>query len=72
MPFDRWEMTPHARELWRPGHDQRVGLVERILAAQRGNPSADTSTLEREIDQHDDRLYGLAPDEIRLVEEAAK
>jgi hypothetical protein len=44
-------------------------LVERILAAKRANPSADTSALEREIDQRVYHLYGLTEDEIKIVEE---
>jgi adenine-specific DNA-methyltransferase len=43
-------------------------LVDRILAAKKKHAAADTSALEREIDQRVYRLYGLTPDEIRLVE----
>ena len=32
-------------------HDALVGLVERIMSAKRAAPLADTSALEREIDQ---------------------
>jgi len=53
----------------RAEHDALVGLVERILAAKRAAPSADTSALEREIDARVYRLYGLTADEIKLVEE---
>src|SRR5262245_61724210 len=42
---------------------------ERPLAER--DHTVDTSALEREIDQLIYRLYGLTPDEIRLVEEAA-
>ena len=56
----------------RSEHDALVGLVERILSAKRADPSADTSALEREIDQRVYRLYALTPDEIKLVEESAK
>ena len=52
--------------------DPLAGLVERILSARRAAPLADTSALEREIDQRVYRLYALTPDEIKLVEEAAK
>jgi hypothetical protein len=45
-----------------------MNLVERILAAKRANPQADTSELEREIDQLVYRLYGLTEEEIRIVE----
>lgn len=45
-----------------------VKLVERILAAKRADPLADTSELEREIDQLVYQLYGLTPEEIAIVE----
>ncbi len=56
----------------RAEHDALVALVERILAAKRADPAADTTALEREIDQRVYRLYGLTPDEIKLVEEGTK
>ncbi len=49
-----------------------AGLVECILTAQRASPSADTTALTRAIDARVYRLYALAPDEIKLVEEAAQ
>jgi hypothetical protein len=49
-----------------------VGLVERILTAERASPSADTTALEREIDARVYRLYAPSPAEMQLVEEAAK
>jgi adenine-specific DNA-methyltransferase len=45
-----------------------VRLVDRILAAKRSDPAAVTSALEREIDQEVYRLYGLTPNEIKVVE----
>jgi adenine-specific DNA-methyltransferase len=47
-------------------------LVERILAAKRANPQADVSAWEREIDERVYRLYGLTPEEIKIVEESVK
>jgi adenine-specific DNA-methyltransferase len=47
-------------------------LVERILAAKRANPQADTSAWEREIDERVYRLYGLTAAEIKIVEENTK
>jgi len=47
-------------------------LVERVLAAKQKNPAADTSALEREIDQQVYALYGLTPEEIKIVEDSAK
>ena len=55
----------------RAQHDAIVALVDRILKAKQANAAADTSALEREIDDLVYRLYGLTPDEIRLVEESA-
>ena len=46
------------------------GVVDRILKAKQTNAEADTSALEREIDESVYRLYGLTADEIRLVEES--
>ena len=45
-------------------------LVDRILAAKAANAEADTSALEREIDQLVYKLYDLTPEEIAIVEEA--
>jgi len=53
----------------RAEHDAIVKLVERILAAKRAAPDADTTAWEREIDERVYRLYGLTPDEIKIVED---
>ena len=45
--------------------------VEQVLAAKKTNPAADTTALEREIDQQVYALYGLTPEEIKIVEGAA-
>src|SRR3989442_415281 len=47
-------------------------LVDRILAAKQRDAEADVSVLEREIDQLAYALYGLTPEEIKIVEGAAK
>lgn len=52
--------------------DSLSDLACRILAAKQKNPAADTSALEREIDQQVYALYGLTPEEIKIVEEASK
>lgn len=44
--------------------------VDAILAAKRRSSDADTSELEREIDQQVYALYGLTPEEIKTVEGA--
>ena len=56
----------------RAQHDALVKLVERILAAKEKNPAADTTTLEDEIDQQVCALYGLTPEEIKIVEDSSK
>jgi hypothetical protein len=47
-------------------------LVDRILAAKARDAEADVSALEREIDELVYALYGLTPEEIKIVEGAAK
>jgi hypothetical protein len=49
-----------------------VALVDELLAAKRANPSADTTALECEIDRQVYALYGLTPEEIKIVEGAAQ
>ena len=49
-----------------------VALVEKILAAKQRDARADTSEMEQEIDRHVYALYGLTPEEIKIVEESAK
>ena len=46
-------------------------VVNQILNAKRAAPDADVSALEAEIDQRVYELYGLTPEEIAIVEEAA-
>jgi len=46
--------------------------VDRILAAKQRDAEADTSALEREIDALVYALYGLTPEEIRIVEGAGQ
>jgi hypothetical protein len=54
----------------RARHDAIEALANRILKAKQANTAADTSVLERGIDERVYRLYGLTSDEIRLVEES--
>ena len=49
-----------------------VGLVDRIFVAKQRDAEADTSALEREIDELVYALYGLTPEEKALVQSAAK
>lgn len=46
--------------------------VDRILAAKQREADADTSALEREIDELVYSLYSLTPEEIQIVEGVAK
>jgi adenine-specific DNA-methyltransferase len=50
--------------------DEIAMKVKAILETKEKNANADTSILEREIDHLVYALYGLTPDEIRLVEES--
>lgn len=45
-------------------------FVDQILTAKQSNPLADTSALEKEIDNLVYQLYKLTPDEIALIEQA--
>ena len=42
--------------------------MSRTLKTKAKNPNADTTALEREIDQQVYALYGLTPEEIKIVE----
>jgi hypothetical protein len=59
------EITSHDRV-------KLVSVVDRILSAKKRDPQADTTALEREIDQLVYRLYDLTPEEITIVEEATR
>lgn len=47
-----------------------ISLVQQILNAKQRDAEADVSALERELDKLVYALYGLAPDEIALIEAA--
>jgi hypothetical protein len=47
-------------------------VVDRTLAAKQRDAEADTSALEREIDKLVYALYGLTPEEIKIVEGGSK
>ncbi len=63
MPYVSQIPVPFAKD--KRGIESRV---EQILAAKQADPTADVSTLEREIDELVYALYGLTPAEIALVE----
>ena len=45
-----------------------IALVDQILAAKKANPQADTTDLEKQIDQLVYKLYNLTPAEIETIE----
>lgn len=45
-----------------------VRIVDQILDKKKANPYADTTSLEKEIDQKVYELYGLKPEEIAVIE----
>lgn len=45
-----------------------ITLVDKILAAKKANPQADTSAWEKEIDALVYQLYGLSEEEVKMVE----
>ena len=45
-----------------------IKVVDQILAAKQKDPNADTSALEKQIDEMVYALYGLTPEEIAIVE----
>lgn len=47
-------------------------LVDKIMDQKNLNPKADTSVLEKEIDQQVYKLYELTDEEIAIVEESVK
>ena len=47
-------------------------IVDKILEIKRQNPKADTTKLEREIDEIVYKLYGLTEEEIQIIEESRK
>jgi len=49
-----------------------VKLVSKIITTKKSNPDANTTTLEDEIDQQVYALYGLTPEEIKIVEAVSK
>ena len=63
---------PIKRELLQNGCCESIpGLVDGFLAGKSKNIAADTSASERKIDQMVYDLYGLTPEEIKIVEGAS-
>ena len=51
-----------------PIADQIINLIDHILSIKQQDPDADTSNLEKEIDQLVYKLYNLTDEEIKIVE----
>ena len=47
-----------------------IDLVDKILAAKKANPQADTTDLEKQVNQLVYKLYNLTPAEIETIEKA--
>lgn len=47
-----------------------IDIVDKILAAKKANPQADTADLEKQIDQLVYKLYNLTPAEIETIEKS--
>ncbi|MFN6272274.1 MAG: Eco57I restriction-modification methylase domain-containing protein [Microcystis sp.] len=56
------------REISQEQQQPIIALVDQILTAKKSNPKADTSELEKEINQIVYELYGLSEEEIRIIE----
>jgi len=63
---------PLPKELSIEKDNELKNITEQILALKKENPSADTSQLEKEIDQMVYQLYELTDEEIKIVEENIK
>ena len=59
-------LAPKKRQL------EVIHLVDQILVSKKKNPNADTTNLEREIDELVLDLYKLTPDERVIVEASAQ
>lgn len=46
-----------------------ITLVDQILAAKKKDPNADTSVLEKQIDEMVYKLYDLTDEEIKIVKQ---
>ena len=72
MHFDKYYVGKLIIPKENSSHEEAiVKLVDRILAAKQRDAEADTSALEREIDELVYALYGLTPEEKALVQAAS-
>lgn len=72
VPFMRDIAYVEIFESYKGGFDIVIGNPSCVRQEMIADPSADTMALEREIDQHVHRLYGLTPEEIRIVEDSTR
>ncbi len=49
-----------------------ISLVDKIVDLKKENPKADTSALEKQIDDLVYKLYNLTPEEIQTIESSVK
>jgi len=73
MHFDSYYMGKlPVKKIGMAEQEPFVSMVDKILAAKKENPEADTSRLEEEIDNLVYKLYGLTEEEIEIIENNAK
>jgi len=65
--IERFPIPPITQQN-QPIADQIVKLVDQILSIKKQNPDADTSQLEKEIDQLIYNLYDMTQEEIQVIE----
>ncbi|MBI4847478.1 MAG: hypothetical protein HY808_02735 [Nitrospirae bacterium] len=69
MHFDKYYIDKlPIREIDMTAQQPFITLVDQILTAKKKDPNADTSALEKQIDEMVYALYGLTPEEIAIVE----
>jgi hypothetical protein len=56
------------REISQEQQQPIISLVDQILTAKKSNPKADTSELEKEIDNLVYKLYQLTYDEVKIID----
>jgi len=71
LTFDEVRMLP-IRDLSLRQQEPVARLAKKIYAIESKNLAADTSALEREIDELVYALYGLTPEGIKIVAGATK
>jgi len=70
--FDQTSKYLNLRVVSEVAQQPFITLVDQILTVKRENPVADTSGLEKQIDQLVYKLYGLTKEEIKIVEDSSR